>query len=295
MEDEMRKFLSKNAGLFYIAPWILGFLVFRGIPFLASLVLSFTNFRPLKKVKFIGFDNYIQCFGDADFLNSMFVTFKYVACTVPLKLTFALFIAYILNFKLKMVNVFRTAYYIPSILGGSVAIALLWRFIFREDGLVNLCLAFFGLPGINWLGDPGVAVVTISLLRVWQFGSAMVIFLAALKNIPEDLYEAARIDGASKVKQFFSITLPLLTPVIFFNFVMQLVQAFQEFNSAYLITQGGPQKATYLMPLLIYNTGIFFHRMGLASAMAWIMFVIIMVFTIIAFKTQKKWVYYADE
>ena len=214
--------------------------------------------------------------------------------TVPIKLAFALFIAYILNFKLKGVNFFRTAYYIPSILGGNVAIAVLWRFLFADTGLINVLTTKAGLGTISWLGDPSTALFTLTLLRVWQFGSAMVIFLAALKNIPETLYEAAQIDGASKMKMFFSITIPLLTPVIFFNFIMQLVQAFQEFNGPYIITNGGPLNSTYLYSLLIYDNSFKYFSMGYGSALSWILFIIILIFTALTFKTSKHWVYYSD-
>ena len=214
---------------------------------------------------------------------------------MPLKLVFALFIAYILNFKIKGVNFFRTAYYIPSILGGSVAIAVLWKAVFRDDGLLNGLLGIFGIEGPSWLSDPNCALFVICLLRVWQFGSAMIIFLAALKGVSADLYEAAAIDGAGKWRQFFSITVPIITPVIFYNLVTQLCQAFQEFNGPYIITQGGPRNSTTLISLLIYNSAFKQYDMGMASAMAWVMFVILMIFTVIAFLSQKYWVFYSDE
>ena len=222
------------------------------------------------------------------------ITFKYAFITVPLKLVFALFIAYILNFKIKFVNLFRTVYYIPSILGGSVAIAVLWRALFKDTGIINTLLGFFGIQGPNWLADRNWALFVICLLRVWQFGSAMVLFLAALKGVPTDLYEAATIDGASKTKQFFSITVPMITPVIFYNLVTQIAQAFQEFNGPYIITQGGPRNATTLVALLVYNYAFQSNEMGMACALAWVMFVIVMILTIIAFTSQKHWVYYSD-
>ena len=214
--------------------------------------------------------------------------------TVPLKLVFALFIAYILNFKIKFVNLFRTVYYIPSILGGSVAIAVLWRALFKDTGVVNTILGFFGIAGPDWLADKTWALFVICLLRVWQFGSAMVLFLAALKGVPADLYEAATIDGASKTKQFFSITVPMITPVIFYNLVTQIAQAFQEFNGPYIITQGGPRNATTLVSLLVYNYAFKSNEMGMACALAWVMFIAVALLTVIAFTSQKHWVYYAD-
>jgi oligogalacturonide transport system permease protein len=210
-------------------------------------------------------------------------------------LIFALFVAYILNFKIAGVKMFRTVYYIPSILGGSVAISVLWKAIFKQDGIINMILAFIGIQGPNWLADKGAALFIICLLRVWQFGSSMVIFLAALKGVSPDLYEAASLDGAGKWRQFFTITVPIITPVIFYNLVTQLVQAFQEFNGPYIITQGGPRSATTLVSLLIYNNAFKKYEMGLASAQAWVLFIILMIFTAILQWSQKHWVYYSDE
>ena len=226
--------------------------------------------------------------------TALMITFKYAFITVPLKLVFALFIAYILNFKIKFVNLFRTVYYIPSILGGSVAIAVLWRALFRDDGVINTLLGYMGIQGPSWLADRSWALFIICLLRVWQFGSAMVLFLAALKVVSADLYEAATIDGASKTRQFFSITVPMITPVIFYNLVTQIAQAFQEFNGPYIITGGGPRNATTLVSLLVYNYAFKSNEMGMACALAWVMFVIVCILTVIAFASQKHWVYYAD-
>ena len=208
---------------------------------------------------------------------------------------FSLFIAYILNFKIKFVKFFRTVYYIPSILGGSVAVAIVWKFLFQSDGLINQVLRFFGGSGINWLGSPKYALWVICLLHVWQFGSAMVIFLAALKGVSQDLYEAAAIDGAGKWRQFFSVTIPLITPVIFYNFVTQLCNKFQEFNGPFIVTQGGPLRSTTLVSLLVYNNAFKSYEMGMASAIAWLLFLIIMTLTGVAFFSQKYWVYYSDE
>lgn len=289
----MRK---KNwTGLFYVMPWIIGFCIFTIYPFLNSLYISFTDFTMVQDPKFIGLANYKELFRDIEFFNSLTATFKYALLTVPLSLVFALFIAVILNFKIKGINFFRTAYYIPSILGGNVAISVIWKFLFTGDGLINQALGIFGVNSLPWLSDPNLAMIVVSLLRVWQFGSSMIIFLAALQNIPLELYEAAEMDGATKFAQFFKITIPLITPSLFFNLVMGMVGAFQEFNSAYLITQGGPLKATQFTSLMIYSYSFKYFRMGYASAMSWVLFVIIMIFTGIIFFTQNKWVYYADE
>ena len=239
--------------------------------------------------------NYVDAFTTNSISTALVTTFKYAFITVPLKLVFALFIAYILNFKIRGVNFFRTAYYIPSILGGSVAIAVLWKAIFRDEGLINTALAIFGIEGPSWLSDPDYALWIICFLRIWQFGSAMVIFLAALKGVPTELYEAATIDGAGKWKQFFSITVPLITPVIFYNLITQICQAFQEFNGPYIITAGGPRNSTTLISLLVYKYGFSQNEFGMASALAWIMFIIVTIFTIVAFLSQKYWVYYSDD
>ena len=209
------KWVSENLGLIFILPWLIGFLVFKVYPFGSSLFYSFTDYHLFNGITKYGLDNYIEIFSKTRILRAFKVTFIYAFMTVPLKLAFALFIAYILNFKLKGVNLFRTAYYIPSILGGSIAIAVLWRAIFKSDGIINMILGIFGIKGLDWLSEPSYALFIICLLRVWQFGSAMVIFLAALKGVSEDLYEAASLDGASKWTQFFHITVPLITPVIF--------------------------------------------------------------------------------
>ena len=283
-----------NAGVLYILPWILGILLLKLFPFGLSLFLSFTRYDLMSPPQFIGLGNYLEMFKDELFIKSLGNTIRYVIITVPLKLAFALFVASLLNFKIKGVGFFRTAYYLPSILGGSVAISVLWRFLFADNGLVNMLLKILHIPTISWMGDQKYALLTIGLLSVWQFGSSMVIFLAALKNIPTTLYEAARIDGASKIRMFFRITFPLLTPVIFFNFIMQMLNAFQEFNAPYIITKGGPLNSTYLYSLLIYDNSFRYFNMGYASALAWFFFIIIMLCTAIVFKTQKYWVYYED-
>ena len=283
-------------GFILVLPWLIGFCIFKLYPFVSSLVYSFTDYDLFKGVQnVVGFQNYIDAFTKTKNIKALQVTFTYAFMTVPLKLIFALFIAYILNFKIKGVGLFRTAYYVPSILGGSVAIAVLWKALFKNDGVVNTILAMLGFESINFLADKNWALFIICLLRVWQFGSAMVLFLAALKGVPEDLYEAASIDGASKGRQFLSITIPLISPVIFYNLVTQLVQAFQEFNGPYIITNGGPRNATTLISVIVYNTAFKDYKVGMSSAMAWVMFVIVMVLTVIAFVSQKKWVYYSDD
>ena len=287
---------SRYLGLVYLSPYIIGLAIFTTIPFGASLYLAFTDYSLMSSPTWVGLKNFERLLThDRTFVKSLSVTLAYVALTVPLKLAFALFIAVILNAKIRAINFFRTAYYVPSILGGSIAIAVLWRYIFADTGLVNMAIGLFGAEPINWFGDPTNALFTITLLRIWQFGSAMVIFLAALQSVDKSLYEAASIDGAGKWATFRHITLPLITPVIFFNLIMQMVQAFQEFNGPYVITGGGPLKSTYLLPLYIYDKAFKSFEMGYASAIAWVLFIIITLLTVVAFWSSKKWVYYAGD
>jgi len=287
--------MKKYVGLLYISPWIIGFLLLTLYPFIASFFYSFTDYSMANETNFIGLDNYVGIFkNDPDFYQSLKVTFLYVFMSVPAKLAFALIIAILLNNKMKGINIFRTVYYIPSILGGSVAVAVLWRFLFVRDGLVNKGLAFANIPPQDWLGNPDIALFTITLLPIWEFGSAMVLFLAGLKQVPKELYEASTVDGASKVKTFLHITLPLLTPIILFNLIMQTINAFQQFTAAFVITHGGPLKSTYLFGLMLYDNAFQFFRMGYASALSWVLFTIILTFTLILFKTSNRWTYYED-
>ena len=295
MKGKIKKFWRHNIGLAFILPWLIGFLIFKLYPFISSFIYSFHEYNLFKQATFVGFQNYIDILNDDLIMKAFKQTFKYAFFTVPLELVFALFIAYILSARINGLNLFRSIYSILSILGGSVSIAVLWKFLFKTEGLVNIILGYFGIPAFNWLGDPDGAFFVIVLLKVWQFGSPMVIFLAALKGVQTDLYEAASIDGAGRWRQFFSITVPLITPVIFYNFVTQLCHKFQEFNGPFIVTQGGPLRSTTLASLLVYNEAFKRYEMGFASAIAWLLFLIIMVFTAIAFISQKYWVYYADE
>ena len=281
-------------GLVYILPWLIGMVFLTLYPFINALIISFSDYNLVREPNFIGLTNYTNLFKDKDFLSTLLATLKYTVFTVPLQLTFALFIAYILNFKLKFINFYRTAYYVPSLLGRNVAVAVLWRFLFQQDGFVNRFIGLFGGEPVPWLSSPTGAMSIIVLLKVWQFGSAMLIFLAALKDVPQDLYEAASVDGATKFHSFFRITIPLITPTIFFNLVMQLVNAFQEFNGPYLVTGKGPLNSTYLTSMFIYDNAFKYFNMGYASAASWILFVIIVSVTLILFATQNKWVFYSD-
>ena len=282
-------------GIIFIFPWLVGFIVLQCYPLLMSLYYSFTDFSILKDGQWVGLKNYVTLFTkDKYFWKSFGLTIKYSLMAVPMKLVMALFVAMLLNMKLKGINLFRTIYYLPSIMGGSVAISVLWKFLFMKDGIINNLLSAIRLPKVDWLGSPKIALVTISLLVVWQFGSSMVLFLAGLKNVPTELYEAASVDGASKIRQFVNITIPMITPIIFFNLLMQIIHALQEFTSAFIITNGGPNHGTYLMGVKIYEEAFKSLKMGYASATSWVLFVTILLITIVVFKTSDRWVFYND-
>ena len=283
-------------GFFYVLPWLIGFLVFQLYPFIASFVYSFTNYTLLNKPAFVGVKNYIRLFViDKQFLSSMGITGLYTLMAIPLKIAIALIIAMILNSRVRGIGIYRSLYYLPSILGGSVAVSVLWRVLFMHDGIINHKLSLLHIPAVDWLTNPRIALCTLSLLQVWQFGSAMVIFLAALKQIPKELYEAAEVDGASSWKRFWKITLPQVSSVLFFNLIMQTIQALQNFTSAFVITNGGPMKKTYIIGMKLYDDAFKYYNVGYACAESWILFMVILILTLLVFKSSSAWVYYADE
>lgn len=287
---------NRTAYLFLL-PWLLGFFCLTLGPMLGSFYLSLSKYNLLNAPNWIGLDNYKHIFSeDQSFRHSIILTFKYVLMSVPLRLIFALLVAMALNKGIRALGIYRTVYYIPSLLGGSVAIAIVWRKMFDGEGLVNKFLSLFGIDGPAWISHPSYVLYTIVTLSVWQFGSAMVIFLAGLKQVPAELYEASEVDGAGKVRQFFRITLPLLSPVIFFNLVMSIINSFQVFTSGYVIGdgRGGPIDSTLFYTLYLYLKGFSYFDMGYASALAWILLAIIGTFTAIVFVTSKFWVFYGD-
>lgn len=281
-----------------LTPWIIGFFIFKVYPIIMSFIYSLQEYPILGDPEFVGLQNYIEIFTkDETFRASLVATLKYVLIGTPAVVIVSFIVAAILNFKLKGVNFFRTAYYIPSILGGNVAVSILWTMLFDVNGPVNTVLSIFNFGNdvaINWTKDPTFAIFTLIILKTWQFGSTMLIFLSALQNVPQSVYEAASLDGASKFRQLVSITIPMITPIILFNAVNVLVKAFQEFNSAYLITKGGPNKSTYFLNLYIYEQAFQNGNYGYASALTWILLAIIGVFTIIIFRSSNHWVYYND-
>lgn len=290
----MKKTWKKNlVGYSFILPWLLGFIFFVLGPMIASLYFSFTNYDLLSSPKWVGFKNYIYMFTqDPRYWNSLKVTFEFVLISVPLKLAFALMVAMLFVKPRKGVGIYRTIYYIPSLVGGSVAVAVMWRQLFGNDGAINHALTLFGIHGPNWLLDPNTSIWTLILLVTWQFGSPMLIFLAGLKQIPHELYEASNVDGANSFTKFFKITLPMLSPIIFFNLVMQMISGFMTFTQSFMVTQGGPLDSTLFYAVYLYDTAFSNFQMGYASAMAWVLLIIIAVFTAIVFKTSKSWVYY---
>ncbi len=243
----------------------------------------------------MGLQNYIDLFTkDREFTKSLWVTIRFALMTVPGKLIMALAVALFLNRDIRGINAIRTVYYMPSLFGGSIAVAILWKLMFMDNGIINTMLGKLGIPLIQWWGNPKVALITISMLEIWQFGSSMVMFLAALKQVPASLYEAAAIDGAGKIKSFFSITLPQITPIIFFNMINQTIGALQNFTSAFVITKGGPLKATYVLGMKLYNEGFAYFKMGYACSISWVMFTIILIVTLLLFRSSSAWVYYED-
>ena len=252
---KIRRYRKRDyMGLLYIAPWLVGLLVLQLYPFVTSFYYSFTDYQFFNKPEFIGLGNYIKLFtSDPEFFKSLQVTIVYTLFTVPGKIMMALFIALLLNKNMKGIGTIRTIYYIPSLFSGSVAVAILWKLLFMNDGAINNILSMVGLPSVKWLGTEGTAMVTICLLEMWMFGSSMVMFLAALKQVPADLYESASLDGAGKVKSFFYITLPQISPILFFNIIMQTITALQNFTSAFVVTNGGPNNGTYVLGMKLYN------------------------------------------
>ncbi|MFC3704681.1 carbohydrate ABC transporter permease [Devosia honganensis] len=295
----MLKFLRRNvAGYAFLSPWLVGFFLLAIGPILASLYLSFTKYNVVRPPEWIGLENYAYMIQfDQRFWKALQVTFTFVVVSVPLKLIFALGVAMALDKGVRAIGWYRALFYLPSILGGSIAVAILWRQLFNYDGVVNAVLRLFGWDGPYWLADPKYSLWTLIVLAVWQFGSPMLIFLAGLRAIPQELYEAAEIDAATPVRKFFAITVPLLAPVIFFNLVLQMIEAFKSFSGAFIISngRGDPLDSLLFFTVYLYNEAFSFLRMGYASALAWVLLLIIALFTAIAFWTSKYWVHYENE
>lgn len=290
-------FSHKNQyeGLIFVSLWIAGFLIFRLFPLIFSLVCSFSDFRLFGGITKWGLMNYCEIFADSSIISSFLTTLKYTLLTVPLRILAALSAALLLGRNFRGSSFFRTAFYIPTVLGSSVAAAILWKAVFRDDGTANAFLEVLGFQPVSWLSGKNSAMFVISLLRIWQFGSSMMVFLAALNAVPGELYEAAELDGAGKTRKFFTVTLPFLTPSVFFNIVSQTGITLQEFNAPFIITQGGPRGSTTLISVLIYNTAFQLKDMGMACALTWVFFILIAVIVTAFFASQKFWVFYIND
>ncbi|MGN8645344.1 carbohydrate ABC transporter permease [Gracilibacillus sp. HCP3S3_G5_1] len=285
-------------GYIFIGPFIIGFLAFTIIPIVASFYFSFTSYNLFSSPEWIGLDNFKRMFtDDPRYLHSLKITFIYVFVGVPLRLGFALLVAMLLNTASRAVGLYRTLYYLPSLIGGSVAVAIMWRNIFGDEGIVNIALMSMGIDPVRWFGNPTAALWMLIFLSIWQFGSSMLIFLAGLKSIPQSYYEAASVDGASFFQKFGKITIPMLSPVILFNAIMQTIAAFMTFVPAFIISKGtgGPLDGTLLYSLYLFMQGFEFFHMGYASAMAWVMLIIIAILTSLIFFSSKFWVHYESE
>jgi len=285
-------------GYLFLSPWLIGFLAFTLLPILASIALAFTEYNIFNPPKWIGLDNFKRMFfGDLRYWRSVKATFLYVFTAIPLRLIFALLVAMLLNTKHRFIPLYRAVFYAPSIVGGSVAVAVMWKQIFGKEGAINAVLALVGIVGPAWLGNVKTAIWTLVFEAAWQFGSPMLIFLAGLKQIPPELYESASIDGAGKWHGFWKITLPMLTPVLLFNLVMQIIHGFLVFTQAFILSggNGAPRDKLLMYSLYLYQRGFVNLEMGYSAAMAWVLLAVIAFFTALVFKSSKYWVYYETE
>lgn len=283
-------------GLLWVQAWFLGFLVFTAGPIVAAMVLSFTSWQGQGLPKWNGVANYVEMFtGDPLFWQSVKVTFVFAALYLPASILIGLAMAMLMNQKLRGVNAFRTIYYLPSVLSG-VAVAILWNFVFhREYGILNSLVGLFGVEPIPWLQDPAWVLPALAMMQLWGVGSSIIIYLGGLQGIPTELYEVARIDGAGWWQTLRSVTLPMMSPVIFFQVILGLIATFQVFTQAYVMTGGGPDNASLFYALNIYNKAFVELRLGYASALSVVLFVIIVIVTGVIFRSSRAWVYYAGE
>ena len=279
----------------YTAPWLIGFFVLTLYPIVYSFYLMFTDMNLTGVGKFIGLENLKYAFTDDPlFIKAFINTLKYVVMFVPSSIILAFFVALLLSKKVKGLGFFRTAFYIPYITSG-VAVTILWGWVYQKDyGIINYVLSLFGIKGVNWLGDKNIAMISIVILSLWTIGNNIIIMLAGIQDIPQSYYESAQIDGAGAIRQIFCITLPLCTPTIYFNLIVTIIAAFQVFQQPLILTNGGPLNSTYTAAIHMYNNGFLYGKMGYASMMAWSLFVVIMVITLVVISTSKYWVFYDD-
>ncbi len=298
-ESRLGRLLADHGPAYlFLSPWLVGFFGLTLGPALASLYLSFTDFDLLDPPRWVGLHNYLRMLtSDVRFWHSVSVTLTYVVLAVPIKLCFALAVAVAMDKGIRALSFYRALFYLPSLLGASVTVAVLWRRLFVNDGVVNHVLAWLGVPAISWISDPHTSLYVLVTLSVWQFGSPMIIFLAGLRQIPREVYDAADVDGAGKVQQFARITLPLLGPVIFFNLVLQMIDAFKAFTQAFIISDGTgrPVDSLLFYTLYMYEQAFTTYHMGYASALAWVLVIAISAATALAFWSSRYWVYYDDD
>lgn len=289
----MKKALNRYVGFFFIAPWVIGFVIFTIIPLIQALYLGFTDSNSITTPKFVGWNNYVALFHDGNFLSSLSLTVRYAIFAVPLGIISSLTLAALLNCKIRGVYLFRTILYLPAVVSG-VSISLLWRWILDKDmGLLNMILGKIGIQGPGWLSDPNWVLPSYILIALWGAGGGILTYLAGLQDVPRSLYEAAEIDGAGWFGKFVKITVPMLTPVIFYNLIMGIVGAFRKFSDAYIIGGAGNQGRFYMVYL--YQNAFSYFKMGYATAMAWILFVIILALSLVVFKSSNLWVFYNTE
>ncbi|MFF2449641.1 carbohydrate ABC transporter permease [Neobacillus sp. NPDC058068] len=288
--------VSRKVPYLFISPWIIGFLVFTLGPLAFSLVMSFFDWPITNAPTFIGIDNYKNMFtADPQFYKSLWITLKFAAIFVPLNLVIALILALLITQPVKGMKFFRTIFYLPAVVSG-VAISIIWGWIFNSEyGILNYILSLIGIDGPRWLIDPKWAILTIVIASAWGVGTMMLIFYTDIKGIPAEIYEAAAIDGASPLRQFISITIPSISPTILFNVITSVIAALQQLTLVLLLTGGGPLKSTYFYGLYVFNNAFKHHHLGYASANAWFMFIIILVLTMIIFKSSSTWVFYENE
>lgn len=282
-------------GLLYVMPWLVGFFIFTAYPFVTSFYLAFTDWKGIGEQRFVGAENYARLFtDDPPFLQSIWNTFFYTAFHVPGVMILAFLAALLLNERVRLIPLFRTLFYLPSVTTG-VATVVLWVWILHPNGLLNGFLGFFGIPGPNWFGSSSWALPGLILMSFWGIGTNMVIYLAGLQGVPQQLYEAAEIDGASAWHRALHVTIPMMTPSIFLTLVLGIIGSFQVFTAALVATEGGPGNATLFVLLHLYFQAFRYFRLGYASAIAWVLFVIILAFTLLQFWLARRWVYYESE
>jgi multiple sugar transport system permease protein len=290
-----QKIRSQKTGYLFILPWFLGLLIFTIGPMIFSLILSFSKWdiiTGIDSIQFVGLDNFVNIFHDELFYQSLKVTFIFAFVSVPLYQAISILVAMLLNMRTRGMKFFRLIFFMPSVIP-AVAVSMMWLMILNPDyGILNRALGLFGIQGPAWLQDPSYALSALIVMGVWGIGNTIIIYLSGLQGVPEELYEAGQLDGAGIVRSFINITIPMISPTIFFNLIMGIIGGFQYFTQAFVMTKGGPLNSTLFYNLFLYNKAFVNFEMGYASALSWILFAIIMVFTLIVIRSSSAWVYY---